>query len=231
MADQVPFSTPVFADPKLVENPDSRCPVVLLADTSGSMDGAPLAALNAGLVAFKDSLMADALAPKRVEIALITFGPVRVHNEFTTADLWTPPVLSANGNTPMGEAIERGIDLLDQRKAQYHAADNKYYRPWVFLFTDGEPTDAWEAAAKRVHDGEANRKFMFFAVAVGEAKMDTLSQIAPPSRRPLPMKGLAFREMFLWLSASLKSVSASRPGEKAVISNPTAGPEGWASTT
>jgi uncharacterized protein YegL len=195
------------------------------------MDGTPIAALNAGLIAFKDSLAADPLAMKRVEIALVTFGPVRVQTEFTTPDLWTPPTLAASGSTPMGEAITRGIDLLDQRKAQYNAAGNTYYRPWVFLFTDGEPTDAWESAAKQVHDGEAKRKFMFFAVAVGEAKMEILGQIAPPNRAPLAMKGLAFREMFLWLSSSLKSVSASKPGDKAAIANPTAGPEGWASTT
>lgn len=231
MAEQIPFSAPIFEDARLVENPESRCAVIILADTSGSMAGAPINALNEGLVAFKDSLSADPLALKRVELAIVTFGPVEVQSEFTTPDLWIPPKLVATGATPMGEAIMRGIDMLEQRKAQYKAAGNTYYRPWIFLFTDGGPTDEWTESARMVHDGEASKRFMFFAVAVGEANLDVLSQIAPPSRKPLKMSGLSFREMFLWLSSSLKSVSASRPSDKAAIPNPTQGPDGWATTT
>ena len=69
-SDQVPFGAAEFA-----ENPEPRCPCILLLDTSGSMKAEPLAQLNDGLVTFKDELAADALAQKRVEVALITFGP------------------------------------------------------------------------------------------------------------------------------------------------------------
>ena len=55
--DQVPFGAAEFAD-----NPEPRCPCLLLLDTSGSMAGAPIAELNAGLVTFKDC---PASAPMR----------------------------------------------------------------------------------------------------------------------------------------------------------------------
>ena len=50
---------------EFAENPEPRCPCVLLLDTSSSMRGARIAALNEGLRAFRDDLMQDALALRR----------------------------------------------------------------------------------------------------------------------------------------------------------------------
>jgi len=58
---------------EFAENPEPRCPCVLLLDTSGSMQGVPIEALNRGLQTFKDDLMRDPVAPKRVEVAIVTF--------------------------------------------------------------------------------------------------------------------------------------------------------------
>jgi uncharacterized protein YegL len=58
---------------EFAENPEPRCACVLLLDTSGSMGGAPVAALNEGLTTFKDVLSKDPVASKRVEIAIVTF--------------------------------------------------------------------------------------------------------------------------------------------------------------
>ncbi|MBA3967146.1 MAG: hypothetical protein H0X47_15500, partial [Nitrospirales bacterium] len=72
MTDQIAFGTTEFAD-----NPEPRCPCLLLLDISASMNGTPIAELNKGLITFKDELAADQLAMKRVEVAIVTFGPVR----------------------------------------------------------------------------------------------------------------------------------------------------------
>ncbi len=219
--DQIPFTGADFA-----ENPEPRCQCILLLDTSGSMTGQPIKELNDGIVNFKDEIVADAMAMKRVELAIISFGPVKVETDFTTVDYFQPPLLQANGNTPMGEAIEKALSMIKERKEIYRQNAISYYRPWIFLITDGAPTDDWSRAANLVKDGEESRAFLFFAVGVKGANFEILSKISV--RKPLELKGLRFRDLFSWLANSLSSVSRSNTDDKMNLVNPVT-PEGWAS--
>jgi uncharacterized protein YegL len=99
--------------PEFVENPENRCPVLLLLDTSGSMAGEPIQELNRGIAAFKEDVLKDTKASLSVEVAIITFGPVRLIQDFATIDHFTPPRLEASGFTPIGEAIDCALDRLE----------------------------------------------------------------------------------------------------------------------
>jgi len=215
---------PIGNNADFATNQEPRCPVVLLLDNSGSMDGQPIQQLNQGVAVFKQSVEQDALAKLRVEVGIISFGPVRMCQDFVTIDQFVPPQLKAEQLTPMGEAINYALDLLENRKTDYRNNGIPFYRPWVFLITDGNPTDTWQPAAQRVRQGENDKKFSFYAVGVQGADMGILSQIAPQSRPPLLLNGLDFKSMFLWLSASLTQVSHSQPGANTMIQTP---PVGW----
>ncbi|HRF63479.1 MAG TPA: VWA domain-containing protein [Candidatus Competibacter sp.] len=222
---QTPFGMD-FSVAEFADNPEPRCPCVLLLDNSWSMNGRPITELNEGLTAFKEELLADSLAAKRVEIAIVSFGPVEVVNSFQTAEHFIPPQLTAQKDTPMGMAVMKGLELLNQRKMLYRENGIPFFRPWIFLITDGTPTDDWKAAANEIRKGEESRTFAFFAVGVEGANLDILQEISV--RQPLRLRGLRFRELFQWLSNSMRSVSRSVPGTEVPLSNPTC-PGGWAS--
>lgn len=228
---QTPFvdTTPApvssgLASLEFAENPEPRCACLLLLDTSLSMSGEPIRLLNEGLIRFKDELAADPLARKRVEVGVIAFGgSVQVLSDFSDAMSWDPPALTPDGNTPMGEAITRGLQELAARKAEYDRNGITRFRPWVWLLTDGGPTDSWQAAAQQVRDGESRNAFSFYAIGVGnQVNMDILTQISTPSRPPVRLDGLRFHDMFAWLSKSMKTVSSSTPGQQVNLAAP-----GW----
>ncbi len=210
---------------EFAENPEPRCPCVLLLDTSGSMHGEAIEALNQGLLSFKDELVNNSLASRRVEVAIITFdSTVNVVQDFVTADQFQPPILTAQGLTNMGSGIHKALDMIQERKSQYRANGVAYYRPWIFMITDGEPQgeldQVVEQAAQRLQTDEANKRVAFFSVGVENANMTRLSQIAV--RTPLKLKGLNFIEMFVWLSASMSAVSHSQIDEQVALP-----PIGW----
>ena len=218
--DQIPFGGVEFAD-----NPEPRCPCILLLDTSGSMAGAKIAQLNAGLRTFSEELKSDSMAAKRVEVAIITFGPVTEIQPFITADAFAPVELTTTGDTPMGAAVLKAVEILNDRKGAYRSNGISYYRPWIFLITDGAPTDDVAAATNAIRSGESQKSFAFYAVGVEDADLARLRSLSV--REPLKLRGLSFRELFVWLSNSLGGVARSQLGESVPVDNPAA-PGGWA---
>ena len=186
----------------------------------------PIKELNEGIETFKDALDSDPLAALRVETAIVTFGDsVEVVQDFATVDALKTPRLEASGETSTATAINRALDMLEQRKAMYREAGVSYYRPWVVMMTDGASTDSarqMREASERVHRAEESKQLAFFSVGVEGADMYELNRIGP--RGAVPLEGLAFREFFLWLSSSMTRVSASKVDDE--IDLP--GISGWA---
>ena len=213
---------------QFAENPEPRCPCVLLVDVSSSMYGEKMDQLNNGIAIFAQALKADQLASLRTEVAIVTFGSgSEMPQDFVTADQFNPPTLVANGVTEMSAGINLALDKIEERKQMYRDNGIDYYRPWLFLITDGAPTEAQEvvnAASARLKQAESEKRVATFSVGVEGADMGLLSEISP--RRPLMLKGLEFNGMFVWLSQSMSRVSASRTDEEIALD--TDGLSDWA---
>ena len=115
-----------FKAVEFAENPEPRVPCVLIVDTSTSMQGPRIDELNKGLQVYRDELLADPLASKRVEVAIVTFGGrgdaagrVRHGHELRAAHA------AVIGGTPMGEAINIALDMIEERKSQLPRARHR----------------------------------------------------------------------------------------------------------
>ncbi len=213
------MTPPMIPDVQIIDNSEQRTPLVLVLDCSGSMDGEPIAQLNQGLSLLEQELKADTIASKRVRLLVVKFGgndEAQVVGDWIDAMEFAAPSLDADGTTPTGQAVDLALGKIEEEKQRFKQAGVAYTRPWLFLMSDGAPTDDWQAAAERCRQAEQARKVAVFPLAVGaEADAATLGEFS--SKGPLAVKrldGLKFRELFLWLSTSMKVVSQSRPGGK-----------------
>ena len=216
----------------LVNNPTARVPVCLCLDVSGSMEGDPIRELNEGVRQFYEAIREDEVALYAAEICIVTFGHKGAQCIVDFAGLEhqpEAPVLTANGMTPMGEAVNLALDLLEQRKNAYKDKGVDYYQPWLVLMTDGEPNGDKNELARSINrtvDMIDSKKLTIFPSGIGEdADMDTLARFSP-KRTPLRLKGLCFREFFQWLSQSVSCTSTSMPGEHITLDLD--GIKGWA---
>jgi len=207
------------------DNPNQRTPCVLILDTSGSMQtatsngGTRIGALNEGIKLLEQSLKEDSTALVRVQLAIVTAGGPQ--NEADLMMDWTDAThfeafpLKADGSTPLGRAMRIGLQIVEQAKINLNQSGISYTRPWMMVITDGEPTDTneeWAAAVRECREAEAGRKVEIFTIGVEGANMSKVAEIS--SKPPLQLEGMKFRELFVWLSASLSAASRSRPGDK-----------------
>jgi uncharacterized protein YegL len=198
-------------------NYEQKCPLVLVLDVSASMRGEAIDELNRGLKIFQTQIQNDEVAASRLETAIVTFGQeVECIRDFSLFEGNSIPDLTASGYTPMAEAIAMAIDLLNKRKQWYREKGLQYYRPYIVLMTDGEPTSPKaeiDQMIADVHSGVDNKKFSFWAFGTRGANMDILRQVTTTSFPPQQLTGVNFQEFFKWLSASMAIISKSKVGE------------------
>lgn len=195
------------------------------------MFGEPISELNRGVQLFYNAIKDDEVAMYSAEICIVTFGgnDAICLEDFASLELQPdPPVLKANGMTPMGEAVNMALNLLEQRKNEYKDKGVDYYQPWLVLMTDGEPngnSGELSRAIQRTVDLVNSRKLTIFPIGIGpDADMSTLAKFSP-NRAPLKLQGLKFREFFSWLSKSVSKTSQSTPGESVKLD--VEGIKGW----
>ena len=213
-------------DMELANNPNTRIPICIALNTSGSMDGKKIDELNRGVNIFLKRIFEDEITRYSADIAILTFGGTveKVLDFGAVEDIKLPKFL-ARGGTPMGEAVLEALDMLEDRKKQYQKNAVTYWQPWLVLMTDGAATDGEHAlpnkvamAAEKTCDLVKNKKLTLFSIIIEPGTPDELEKFCG---KLAPLDGVKFEEFFVWLSQSVSVVSESSPGTGFELPEPT----------
>lgn len=185
-----------------------RLPIFFVLDVSESMIGRPIQEVEAGLNALVKSLRQDPYALETAYLSVIAFaGRAKTLTPLTDIVSFQTPKLPIGGGTSLGAAIRHLLKELDTRLVRNDGTRKGDWKPIVFLFTDGVPTDEPDADLR---EWERTRRDStnLIAVSVGDnADLKTLRRLtnqvlvlndAPPE---------AFREFFKWITASVATSS------------------------
>ena len=116
-------------------------PVFLLLDTSYSMDGRKIEELNRATREMLETFKEEERKDNSITVAVITFGgEAKIHLDPTRASEINWKDLSADGNTPMGKALEIAKSMVEDKEV----TPGRAYRPIIVLVSDGQPNDQWE---------------------------------------------------------------------------------------
>ena len=121
-----------------------RLPVYFLLDTSGSMYGEPIEALNNAMSSMINTLRSDAQALDSLWISIITFDrevkeivPLTELASFQLPEIICPQ----SGPTHTGKALETLHEKVKTEVRKGSASQKGDWKPLLFLFTDGKPND------------------------------------------------------------------------------------------
>lgn len=184
-----------------------RLPVYILADCSGSMQGNPIESVKSGIRALHSELMGDPSAVECAYLSVITFDAnAQQLVPLTELSLFTPPDLKAAGTTAFGAALKLLMECLEREVQKTTAEQKGDWKPLVFIFTDGSPTDRWDTFADEL---KSKRPGNIIAVACGDAAdPEVLKRVTGTVLIMKEMSPDAFKQFFKWVSASIKQTSA-----------------------
>jgi len=143
-------------------------PVFLLVDTSGSMDGAPITAVNEELPKIRDVVKDDPTVGEIARVGVMSFGPSAM-TELPLSDIQFAdiPRLNANGSsTDFGAGFELARSQIES-EIRALGRGTRFHRPVIFFLSDGHHNVSAEWRPKHRKLLDENWKFRPEIVAFG----------------------------------------------------------------
>ncbi|MBD5386861.1 VWA domain-containing protein [bacterium] len=187
-----------------------RLPIYFLIDVSESMVGVPIEQVQDGMRTIIQNLRVDPYALETVFVSIIVFaGRSKVLSPLTELYKFYPPVFPIGGGTSLGQGLECLMNDMDRNVQRTTLESKGDWKPIIFLFTDGNPTDDYAAAFRRWNE-KYRRHCNLIAVSIGDnVNVLTLAQITNDILLLKDTDADSFCKFFKWVTASIKTTSMS----------------------
>ena len=187
-----------------------RLPVYFLIDVSESMVGEPIQQVEAGLGTIIQELKRDPYALETVFISVVAFaGKARTITPLTDVITFYPPRLPIGGGTSLGEGLNHLMREMTSTIVKTTLERKGDWKPIVFLFTDGAPTDSYQQALDTWNRDWKNKAQL---VAVSFGTSTDLSILYRLTDNVLVFKNTdanSYKAFFKWITASIQASSQS----------------------
>ena len=183
-----------------------RLPVYLVLDTSGSMSGEPIAAVETGMQILISALRQDPYALETAYLSVITFDSnAKQIVPLTELTAFQMPSIHASGTTALGDALSLLANKMDSEVVKTTAEVKGDWKPLIFIMTDGGPTDNWQNGLSEFRKRKVG---MVVACAAGQgADTNVLKQITECVVQLDTTDSSTIKSFFKWVSASVSTGS------------------------
>lgn len=187
-----------------------RLPIYFLIDVSESMIGTPIQQVQDGMRTIIQNLRVDPYALETVFVSIIAFaGKAKVLSPLTELYKFYPPTFPIGGGTSLGKGLECLMNDMDRNIQKTTLEQKGDWKPIIFLFTDGNPTDNYAAAFRRWNE-KYRKHCSLVAVSIGDnVNVLTLAQITNDILLLKDTDPESFSKFFKWVTASIKTTSVS----------------------
>lgn len=187
-----------------------RLPVFFLLDCSESMVGENLRKMEEGILGIVRALRLDPHALETVFISVIAFaGVARTVAPLVDVVSFYPPRLPLGGGTSLGTALSSLMAELDNSVIKTTPDRKGDWKPIVYLFTDGRPTDDPSQAIRRWKAEYANKATL---IAIGLGKAVDFSALQRLTDTVIVFEDAHegdFKKFINWVTASVVAQSRS----------------------
>ena len=202
----------------MINNTANRVPVCIVVDTSFSMMiDDRIGHVNKGIQSFINNSVADEYAVDSIELCIIAFSgenAIVVHPFTNVAKLKNAfKPLPANGQTPLGKAVELGLKEIDTVLKQYSAQGVTTFKPWLIIMSDGEATDDVKKVAGIVREQLAARRIKVKCIDMGDGSGRSDLGMFTNDGEVDTIQSFQIEDFFMILSRSAVALSVNSPGE------------------
>ena len=194
-----------------------RLPLYILLDTSGSMIGEPIEAVNIGLRTLVNSLKQNAYANTSVHLCIVTFDSIitEVLPLTSLVNLAIPEIVCPkSGGTFLGAALEFIHQRFNQNFIPPSTDAEGDREPMLLIMTDGKCTDtqAYEEAIPKIQQLPFAT---IIACAAGPKSVpDQLRQLTNTVIGLDTMDGASFTQFFKWAGDAVTSTESAGSSQK-----------------